>query len=94
MGPAQYSRIENGKTDPSISTLEKIANALGVTLAELFSEDSTLSDINSTDKTLMEKVKLIDSLDDEEKNTIFNMLDAFVSKRKLRDALTNALDFT
>jgi len=33
---AQYSRIENGKTDPSVGTLERIAKALGVSLAELF----------------------------------------------------------
>ena len=92
MGAAQYSRIENGKTDPSISTLDKIAKALGVTLAELFSEEDNMTDINSEDKTLMEKVKLIDTLAEEEKKTIFNILDAFISKKKLKDALTNAIN--
>jgi transcriptional regulator with XRE-family HTH domain len=28
--PAQYSRIETGKTDPSFSTIEKIAKAFGI----------------------------------------------------------------
>ena len=92
MGAAQYSRIENGKTDPSVSTLEKIAQALGVTLAELFAEDGQALEINSNDKTLMEKVKLIENLEEEEKRTLFNILDAFISKKKLKDALTNALD--
>ena len=91
MGAAQYSRIENGKTDPSSSTLEKIAQALGITLAELFADEKQLTDINSTDKTLMEKVKLMESLEEQEKQTLFNMLDAFVSKKKLKDALSNAL---
>jgi len=33
---AQLSRIENGKTDPSFTTLEKIAKALGISVSELF----------------------------------------------------------
>jgi hypothetical protein len=39
----------------------------------------------------MEKVALIDSLSEEEKSTLYTMLDAFVSKRKLKDALSNVL---
>lgn len=81
---AQYSRIENGKTDPSVSTVAKIAKALGISLADLFVLDD-LKEVQSHDKTLMEE------LDDKEKETIYNMLDAFVSKKKLKSALTNAL---
>ena len=91
MGAAQYSRIESGKTDPSVSTLEKIAKALGVTLAELFLEERPLEEVHSGDKTVMEKVKLMDTLEEEEKKTIFSILDAFVSKKKLKEALSNAL---
>ena len=42
----------------------------------------------------MEKVKLMESLEEEEKQTLFTMLDAFVSKKRLRDALSNALKMT
>ncbi|MCV6630441.1 MAG: helix-turn-helix domain-containing protein [Flavobacteriaceae bacterium] len=59
MGAAQYSRIEGGKTEPSISTLERIAKALGVKLSELFASEEDLQDINSQDAIVMEKVKLI-----------------------------------
>lgn len=88
---AQYSRIENGKTDPSVNTLERIAKALGITLAELFASTDELKEINSLDKSLMEKVALMESLSDEEKQTIYTMLDAFIGKRKLKDALSNVL---
>ena len=91
LDPAQYSRIENGKTDPSINTLERISKALGVTLSELFNTTDNLKDVASLDKSIMEKVNLIDSLTKEEKQTIYTMLDAFVSKRKLKDALKNVL---
>ncbi|OED44984.1 hypothetical protein AB832_01650 [Flavobacteriaceae bacterium (ex Bugula neritina AB1)] len=91
MGAAQYSRIENGKTDPSVSTLVKIAKAMGVSMAELFTDKDVLKDINSIDTTLMERVTLINSLSKEEQNTIFSILDAFVSKRKLKSTLKNVL---
>ena len=65
-----------------------------VTLAELFADDGQPTEVNSTDKTLMEKVKLMESLEEEEKQTLFTMLDAFVSKKRLRDALSNALKMT
>jgi len=88
---AQYSRIENGKTDPSFSTIERIAKALGVSLAELFACTEELKEINSHDKTIMEKVALIETLSEEEKKTIYNMLDAFIGKKKLKDTLSKVL---
>ncbi|MEM6526373.1 MAG: hypothetical protein AAF693_21440 [Bacteroidota bacterium] len=74
--------------DPSVSTLEKIANALGVSLSELFAVGVDAHEVSSQDKTIMEKVRLIESLSDEEKQTLFTILDAFVGKRKLKDTLS------
>jgi transcriptional regulator with XRE-family HTH domain len=91
MGPAQYSRIENNKTDPALSSLVKITKALGVSPAELFAADDIFKDVNSVDKTLMERISLIDSLDKKEKAAFFTMLDALVAKKKLKDNLSNAL---
>lgn len=39
----------------------------------------------------MEKVALMESLSNEEKQTIYTILDAFIGKRKLKDALSNVL---
>jgi transcriptional regulator with XRE-family HTH domain len=64
---AQLSRIENGKTDPSFTTLEKIAKALGITISELITTTDEIKEVNSHDKTVMEKVSLIESLNDDEK---------------------------
>lgn len=90
MGAAQYSRIENGKTDPSVSTLERVAQALGVELAELFTAD-TIQEVNSYDKTLMEKIRLMEDLSEDERKTIFTILDAFIGKKKLKDTLSSVL---
>jgi len=88
---AQYSRIENGKTDPTVTTLEKIAKALGVSLSDLFASTDELKEINSYDKSIMEKVALLEALSDNEKQTIYTMLDAFIGKQKLKEALSGVL---
>jgi len=91
MGAPMYSRIENGVNEPSLSTLEKIAKALGIKLSDLFDDEDKLADVNSYDASLMEKVKLIEDLNDDEKKTVFSIVDAFAGKKKLKDALTNVL---
>jgi hypothetical protein len=48
--------------------LERIAKALGISLADLFKADDIFKDASTYDKTLMEKLKLIDELDNTEKN--------------------------
>jgi hypothetical protein len=39
----------------------------------------------------MEKVALVETLQEEERKTIYNMLDAFIGKKKLKDALSSVL---
>lgn len=91
MDQSQYSRIENGKTDPYFSTIDKIAGALGVQLGDLLAPDDVFKDVNSYDKSLIERIQLIDQLEDEEKRCIFSIVDGLVSKRRLKDTLSKAL---
>ena len=70
---AQFSRIENNKTDPSFSTIEKIANAMGCTMAELFSTGEDIKDINSFSKSILEKVSILEHLDEDEKKEFIQL---------------------
>ncbi len=88
---SNYSKIENGKTDPSFSSVVKIAKALGVHLTDLFRAEEVLKDVNSFDKSLMEKMALIEQLDKKEKIAFYSVLDAFIGKKKLKDALGSVL---
>ena len=63
--------------------------AIGI---ELFASAEEIKDIHSHDKSLMEKLTLIETLSDEEKQTLFNILDAFVSKKKYKDTLSGLLN--
>ncbi len=64
---------------------------MGVSLSDLFAITEELKEINSYDKSTMEKVALMETLNDEEKHTIYVMLDAFIGKRKVKDALSGVL---
>ena len=92
MDQAQYSRIERGKTDPSFSLVARIAQGLGIELSDLFRADDVFKEANSYDRTLMEKLALVDLLDKKEKQAFFSILDALVAKKKLKDALGNVLE--
>lgn len=91
MPQPQYSRIEGGKTDPSFSAVAKMAKALGASLSELFNADDIFNDTNTYDKTLMEKIRLIDMLDDTEKKSLFHIIDSLIAKKKLKDNLTSLI---
>jgi transcriptional regulator with XRE-family HTH domain len=91
MDQSQYSKIENGKTDPTTNTLEKIAKALGIDLSELFISEKIFKDINSVDKTIMEKIRLIELLDQKEQASIYNIVDGLVANKRLRDTMSSAL---
>jgi transcriptional regulator with XRE-family HTH domain len=91
MDQAQYSRIKNDKTDPLFSNVSKIAGALGVELSELFKSDEVFRDINSYDKFLIEKLSIIDKLDNKEKQAFYSILDALIAKKRMKDTLSTAI---
>jgi transcriptional regulator with XRE-family HTH domain len=92
MDQAHYSRIENGKTDPSFSVVVRIAKALGMEVYELLKTDQVYKEVSSLDKSVIEKVTLIEQLDKKEKQAFFVMLDALVAKKRLKDSLNAALN--
>ena len=59
--------------------------------SDLFDTDNKLADINSYDASVMEKIQLIETLNDEEKKIVFSLVDALVGKKKLKDALSGVL---
>jgi transcriptional regulator with XRE-family HTH domain len=90
MDPSQYSKIELGKGDPTYSTIVKISRALKVSVSDLFQAEDIFKDINSLDKSVIEKVSLVEQLDKQDKAVFFRMLDALVSNKRLKDSLHSA----
>jgi transcriptional regulator with XRE-family HTH domain len=80
----QYSRIENAKVEPSISTLEKLASVFEVDIAEFFKSDDLEQEVNLP---LMQKIKMIDTLAKDEQTALFKMIDMALSNKRMKDNL-------
>lgn len=72
-----YSRIETCNVSPNLSTLISIAEALEVPMAELFER----KEIN--DKTIVQKLEMINGLSEYNRNVIEIMIDTVLEKDKL-----------
>lgn len=84
----QYSVIENGKVTPTIPTLEKLAGVFEVSLVEFFKTDDPQEAVNLP---LMEKVKLMDQLGEDEREALLRIIDMAISNKKLKDNLSNLI---
>jgi transcriptional regulator with XRE-family HTH domain len=80
----QYSRIENGKVEPSVSTLEKLAKVFGVSISDFFISTNMDATLNLP---LLEKIKLIDTLEAEEQQALLKMIDLALSNKRMKDNL-------
>lgn len=69
-----------------MAAVDKIANFFNMTIDELvhLGEDIP-KEVSMEDKTTSEQVKLIQELDQEEKNMIFKMVETFLTKKKFKD---------
>ena len=84
----QYSRIENNKVEPSISTLEKLATVFEVDIAEFFKSDDLEQEVNLP---LMQKIKLIDTLAPDEQQALLKMIDLALSNKRMKDNLASMI---
>jgi hypothetical protein len=63
-------------------------------IAELLStENNPIKDIHSYDKSIVEKLQLVEQLEEKEKDAFFTMLDALIGKQRMKNALSNAINF-
>lgn len=84
---SNYNKVENGKREPSVEVLQKLSVILGVTVDELLNldENKQPTPVTVEDKTVSEKIRLVEQLEEEDKNVIYKMLDTMLTKKKFQD---------
>jgi transcriptional regulator with XRE-family HTH domain len=86
---AHISRLENGKSQPSVELLRKIAQAFGVTMDYLVDEESDeMTPVSIKNKSLANRLELLEQLETEDQQTIINVIDSMLTKKKMLDLLT------
>jgi transcriptional regulator with XRE-family HTH domain len=84
--PANYNKMEKGEREPSIDALDKIAKLFGMTVDEIIHfEGKVPKEVKIEDKTTNEKLRLIEQLDEEDKQALYRMIDCMLTKNKFKD---------
>lgn len=64
--------IEQGTRQPTIETLNKLVNALGSSLADIFSDDDNSVRLDEDERRLIENYRMVS---EEKKSALLNMSD-------------------
>ena len=81
--------IETGKYNPSLDVVQKLAAVFDVTIDYLVSDtEEDFKEVRIEDKSLLERVKLIDSLDNEDKTALIRVIDSMLTKKKILHLIT------
>lgn len=88
ISPTHMNRLEKGKFKPSIQVISKIAEVLEVSVDYLLDEQSeSAPEIKIKNKPLAERVKLMDSLDEEDQSALIQVIDSMLTKKRMKDLL-------
>lgn len=91
MNRVQYNRIETGKSDPTMNILQRIASVLDINIVEFFEAKNNGTEVHTVNEPLLQKVRLLEELDELQKNSICNMIDTAIANKRLKEALSNAM---
>lgn len=83
------NRVENGKYVPSLETVLNLAKVLEVPLDTLVNGTQYHpTQINIEDRSLAERVKLLNTLEPDERQAIIKVIDSMIAKQKILSLLT------
>jgi transcriptional regulator with XRE-family HTH domain len=92
---SHINRIETGKYNPSLDVVQKLAKVFNITIDYLVSDtEEDFKEVRIEDKSLLDRVKLIDSLDEEDRTALIRVIDSMLTKKKILHLITkeNALE--
>ena len=83
------SRWESDRIRPSIPTLQRMADILGVRFDDLLSEDEpTPNPESGSDKKLLEKMAQLRRLNPEDRAVIYHIIETYAAQQRLADMVT------
>jgi len=86
---SHVNRIETGKYNPSLDVVQKLASVFDVSIDYLVSDtQEDFKEVRIEDKSLLQRVKLIDSLDKEDKTALIRVIDSMLTKKKILHLIT------
>lgn len=86
IGYTNYNKMENDNREPSVNELQQLAKLFQMTVDEILNYEEDLpNEVKVEDKAGFEQVSLINQLDEEDKQTVFKIIDTMLTKKKFKD---------
>ena len=82
-----YSKIEKGLRDVTVAELQNLSKLFNLSADEIlnYDENILLKEVVIEDKTTAEQLQLIQQLEEEDKQTIFKLIDKMPTNKKFKD---------
>jgi len=81
-----YSKIEKGGRALTVDELQKMARLFNMSTDQIINYDGHLpKEVIIEDETAVEQMWLIQQLEDEDKQTIFRLIDKMLTNKKFKD---------
>jgi transcriptional regulator with XRE-family HTH domain len=86
IGYTNYNKIETEIREPSVKELEKLAKFYKTTVDNIINLSGDMpKDILIGNQPEVEQLHLIQQLDDDDKQTVFKIIDTMLTKKKFKD---------
>lgn len=82
-----YSKIEKGLREVTVQELQKLSKLFNLSTDEIlnYDENSIPKEVVIEDKTTAEQIQLIQQLEEDDKQTIFKLIDKMLTNKKFKD---------
>lgn len=81
-----YSKIEKGTRSLTVDELQKMAQLFNLTTDQIINYDGKMpKEVIIEDKTAVEQMRLIQQLEEEDRQTIFRLIDKMLTNKKFKD---------
>lgn len=81
-----YSKIEKGSRALTVEELQKMAQIFNMTTDQILNYDGKIpKEVVIEDKTTVEQMRLIQQLDEEDRQTIFRLIEKMLPNKKFKD---------
>jgi transcriptional regulator with XRE-family HTH domain len=83
---ANYDKMEKGEREPSVEALGKISKLFDMTINQIINYEGDIPQgVTVEDKSVLERMKLIEQLEEEDKKALFRIIDGMLTKSKFKD---------
>lgn len=83
---SSYSKLEKGLREVKVVELQKLSSLFEMTIDQIVNfEGDTPKEITIEDKSAVEQMKLIGQLEEEDRKTVFSIIDKMLTNKKFKN---------